>query len=80
MHYLKLQRAIDPEGQTVLANDAVNQNEDTYFCPSCGCAVILHPSSPQRAWFEHDKREVTGTTRHCIYLAFVGNHHPTPLS
>lgn len=69
MHHLKLQRAIDPEGQTVLANDAINQNEDTYFCPSCGCTVILHPRSPQKAWFEHDKREFAGITRYCIYLA-----------
>lgn len=69
MHHLKLHRAIDPEGQSVLATEAINQNEDTYFCPSCGCVVILHPHSPQKAWFEHDKREVAGTTRHCIYLA-----------
>ncbi|WP_443006357.1 MULTISPECIES: DUF7828 domain-containing protein [unclassified Serratia (in: enterobacteria)] len=71
MHHVKLHRAINPDGQSVLATEALSQNEDTYFCPCCGCAVILHPHNHQKAWFKHDEREVAETSGGCIYLSIV---------
>lgn len=71
MHHVKLHRAINPEGQSVLATEALSQNEGTYFCPSCGCAVILQPHNGQKTWFKHDEREVAETLRYRIFLINV---------
>lgn len=68
MHLLKLHRARDPQGQSVLATDVINHSEDTYFCPSCGCLVILQQANQSKAaWFEHDEREAALGNTPCIY-------------